>query len=87
MYTLLRLGLFVATWAVLVGAYAVVSDEDALPMLLGWPFLIALVVSSIASVYLLRVPRQRFAAVVERRAAAASRRFEAARSKEDEPEG
>jgi membrane protein implicated in regulation of membrane protease activity len=85
-YTLLRLGLFVATWVLVIGGYAVVSGEDSLSRLLGWPFLIALVVSSIASVYLLRVPRQRFAAVVERRAAAASRRFESARSKEDEPE-
>ncbi len=86
-YTLLRLGLFAVTWVVLVGTYAAVSDQDAPYALLGWPLLVALVVSSVASIYLLRGPRQRFAAVVERRAAAASRRFEAARSKEDEPGG
>jgi len=84
-YTLARLGLFVASYLVVIGVSVLVSGETGVPLL--WPFLAALVLSSIASVYLLRGQRERFAAVVERRAAAASRRFDAARSKEDEPEG
>lgn len=83
-YTLSRLGLFVASYALVVGVYLLVTGADAIPMF--WPLLVAIVISSIASVYLLRAQRGRFAAVVERRAAAASRRFEAGRSKEDEPE-
>ena len=84
-YTLARLGLFVVAWVLIVLGYVlVVGDTTAVPML--WPFLAAVVVSSIASVYLLRRQREQFAAVVERRASAASRRFEASRSKEDHPE-
>jgi len=86
-YTLWRLGLFVATYALVVGAYALLREGEVFPMAFGWPLLAALIVSSIASIYLLTGQRERFAAVVERRAAAASRRFEAARSKEDEPGG
>ena len=81
-YTLSRLGLFVASYALVVGVYLLATGADAIPMF--WPFLVAIVISSIASVYLLKAQRARFAAVVERRAAAASRRFEERRSKEDE---
>lgn len=84
-YTFSRLGLFVASYAVIIGIYLLVSDEGSLPTL--WPLLAALVVSSIASVYLLRKQREEFAAVVQRRAAGATRRYDAARSKEDETEG
>lgn len=84
-YTLSRLGLFVALYAVILGAYFLVSGGEALPVF--WPFLAALVVSSIASVYLLRGQREQFAAVLARRASAASRRFETARSKEDGSQG
>lgn len=81
-YTLSRLGLFVASYAVVIGIYLLVTGVDSIPMF--WPFLVAIVISSIASVYLLKGQRARFAAVVERRAAAASRRFEESRAKEDE---
>jgi len=83
-YTSSRLGLFVAAYALVVGAYLLATGADEVPMY--WPFLVAIVISSISSVYLLKSQRARFAAVVERRAAAASRRFEEGRSKEDEPE-
>lgn len=83
-YTLCRLGLFVAAYAVVVGVYLMVTGADEIPMF--WPFLVAIVISSFASVYLLKAQRSRFAEVVQRRAAAASRRFEENRSKEDEPE-
>ena len=81
-YTLSRLGLFVATYAIVLGVLAAFSsDDEALPLL--WPLIVAVVISSLGSVYLLRGQRARFAAVVERRAAAASRRFEQAKAKED----
>jgi len=83
-YTSSRLGLFVASYAVVIGIYLLATGADEVPMF--WPFLVAVVISSISSVYLLKAQRARFAAVVERRATAASRRFEERRSKEDEPE-
>lgn len=83
-YTISRLGLFVAVYAVIVTAYLLVTGENAVPIF--WPFLLAIVISSFASVYLLKGQRARFAAVVERRAERASRRVEESRSKEDEPD-
>jgi hypothetical protein len=80
-YTLARLGLFVASYAIVVGVYLLVTGGDPVPLL--WPLLLAAVVSSIASVYLLKPMRQRFAAVIDARARAASARFEEARAKED----
>lgn len=82
-YTAARLGLFVLAWVVIVVGYVLLGGDADVPML--WPFIAAVVVSSIASVYLLRRPRERFAAVIEKRAAAISRRVESSRSKEDEP--
>jgi predicted signal transduction protein with EAL and GGDEF domain len=81
-YTLARLGLFVASYAIVVGVYLLVSGAGSIPLF--WPFLVAIVISSFASVYLLKAQRARFAAVVERRATAATRRFEESRAKEDE---
>ena len=81
-YTLARLGLFVASYAIVVGVYLLATSSDSVPLF--WPFLVAIVISSVASVYLLKQQRARFAAVVERRAAAASRRFEEVRAKEDD---
>ena len=80
-YTLARIGLFVASYAVVVGVYMLFAGTHAVPLI--WPFFVAVVISAVASYYLLKGPRQRFAARVERRAAAASRRFEEARAKED----
>jgi hypothetical protein len=83
-YTLSRLGLFVLSYLLVVGVYLLATGGDPVPLF--WPFLLAIVVSSIASVYLLKGQRQRFAAVIERRAAAASERLERSRTKEDEPD-
>ena len=80
-YTLARIGLFVASYAIVVGVYLLVTGAGSVPLF--WPFLVAIVISSVASVFLLKRQRARFAAVVERRAAAASRRFEETRAKED----
>jgi hypothetical protein len=83
-YTLSRLGLFAASYALVVGVYLLVSGADAVPLF--WPLVVAVVISAAGSLYLLRGQRARFAAVVERRATAATRRFEEARSREDRPE-
>lgn len=83
-YTLSRLGLFVASYALVVGIYLLVSGGNTVPLI--WPFLVAVVLSSVGSLYFLKGQRNRFAAVVERRASAATRRFEEARSKEDDRE-
>ena len=83
-YTVSRLGLFVASYAVTIAIYLVVTGENAVPLF--WPFLLAIVISSVASVYLLKGQRARFAAVVQRRADNASRRFKESRSKEDGPD-
>ena len=80
-YTVARIGLFVASYAVIAGIYMLLTRSDSMPIL--WPLLLAAVVSAVASYYLLRGPRERFAARVDARASAASRRFEEVRSKED----
>ena len=83
-YTAARLGLFLVSYVVIVGVYLLVSGERQIPLF--WPFLLAIVVSAIASVYLLRAQRERFAQAVQRRAERASARFEEMRAKEDEPD-
>ena len=49
-----------------------------------WPFLAAIVVSSLLSFKFLAPQRERFAAVVQARAERASSKFEEMRSKEDQ---
>ncbi|HET7533737.1 MAG TPA: DUF4229 domain-containing protein [Nocardioidaceae bacterium] len=83
-YTAARLGLFLVSYVVVVGVYLLVSGDRQIPLF--WPFLLAIVVSAIASVYLLRAQRERFAQAVQRRAERASARFEEIRAKEDEPD-
>jgi hypothetical protein len=83
-YTAARLGLFLVSYVVIVGVYLLVSGDRQIPLF--WPFLLAIVVSAIASVYLLRAQRERFAQAVQRRAERASARFEQMRAKEDEPD-
>lgn len=51
-YTGLRLALFVAAFAVVFGLWLLIADEAALL----WPLLIAMLISGVASVYLLRAP-------------------------------
>jgi len=78
-YTLARIGLFLASYAVVAGVWVLVSDSFSLL----WPLLLAALVSGVSSYYLLRGQRERFASHVEARARAASERLEAARSRED----
>ena len=80
-YTLARLGLLAAALAVCLGIWFLLGFGASGSWI---PLLVAVLVSALASYYLLRGPRERFAAKVEERAARASRRFEESRSKEDE---
>lgn len=83
-YTLSRLGLFLVAYAVIAGVYLAATGESVLPMF--WPLVAAIIVSSVASVYLLRGQRARFAAAVERRAAAAKQRADERRETEQRDE-
>ena len=80
-YTAARVGLFIAAYAVIAGVYILVSGSSHVPLF--WPFVLAALVSAVASYYLLSGQRARFAARVEQRAANLSRRFEEARARED----
>ena len=80
-YTVARIGLFIASYAVVAGIYMLLTGSSHVPIL--WPFLVAMVISAVASYYLLRGPRARFAAKVEQRASRAASALEQVRSKED----
>jgi len=80
-YTLLRLGLFLATYLVLiVPATLIFGREGGIYLVV---FILAMVVSSLLSLRLLAGPRERFAESVEARAARAKAKFEEIRSSED----
>jgi Protein of unknown function (DUF4229) len=81
-YTLARLGLFVASFAVVAGVWMLATGRDTVPLL--WPLVLAALISAVASYYLLKGPRARFAARVDARASAMTRRFEEARAREDQ---
>lgn len=81
-YTLARIGMFVAAFLVISGVWMLVTRSDAVPWL--WPLLLAALASGVGSYYLLQGPRQRFAARIEGRASTMARRFEEMRAKEDE---
>jgi hypothetical protein len=81
-YTLLRILLFVATYAVLGGAWILIADDPGV----GGEFALlvaAALISSVLSLRLLSGQRNRFAAKVEARATRATARFEEARARED----
>jgi hypothetical protein len=79
-YTLLRLAMFVVCYAVLGAVYVALFGKTGA---LVWPFLAALVVSSLLSLKYLAPHRERFAVVVQARAERATARYEEMRSKED----
>ncbi len=78
-YTLMRLGLFLGTFAIVFGVWFLVSGD--VPVL--WVVVIAFVVSGVGSYYLLERQREAFAAKVEGRAAKAAQKLEEQRAKED----
>jgi CHASE2 domain-containing sensor protein len=79
-YTLARIGLFVASYAVIGGIYAFFAGS----MIGLVPFLLAVVVSAVASYYLLSGLRKRFALKVEERASRMSSKLEEVRAREDQ---
>jgi hypothetical protein len=80
-YTLLRFGLFLGTYAVLSGLAVVLFGDDREVFLVC--LLLAAVLSSALSLKLLAGPRERFAQSVEARASRASAKLEKIRSRED----
>jgi hypothetical protein len=80
-YTALRLGIFVACYALLGTLWTLLFDTTT--SLLVWPFLGAIVLSSLISLKVLAPQRERFAAKVEGRARRASAKFEERRARED----
>ena len=78
-YTALRIGLFVASLAIVVGVWMLLADT--VPIL--WPIVISFVVSGLASYFLLNRQREALARHVERRAERMQERFEEMKSKED----
>jgi hypothetical protein len=79
-YTVARFALFLGIYGVIVGVYVAVAGTP-IPVL--WPLLLAAVLSTVASTYLLRGMRERFAAKVHERASRMSERFEEMKAKED----
>ncbi len=80
-YTGLRLALFVASLAIIVGIWTLASADGGVPIV--WAVVIAFVVSGIASYFMLNAYRERFARVVSARAERAAARFEERRAAED----
>ena len=78
-YTLLRLVLFAASFGIVSGVWLAVSDT--VPVL--WVLVIALVISGVASYFVLNAQRESFARRVDDRARRASEAFEAHRARED----
>jgi hypothetical protein len=78
-YTALRLVMFVAAFAVVGGIWLAVADS--IPLM--WVLLIALVISGVASYFVLNNPRERFAQRVDERARKAAEAFEELRARED----
>lgn len=80
-YTAARLGLFLVSYALVIGVYLLVSGADKIPVF--WPFLLAVVMSAFGSVYLLRKQRDAFARSVQARAERAAARRQMVQAEED----
>jgi membrane protein implicated in regulation of membrane protease activity len=78
-YTALRIGMFLASAALVFGVWAVVADQ--VPVL--WVVVIAFAISGVASYFLLNRQREAFARRVDERARRVSERFEGMKAKED----
>ena len=79
-YTLLRLAVFAVCYAVLGALWVLLVGNTGA---LVWPFLGAIVVSSLLSLKFLAPQRERFAEVVQQRAERATARFEERKARED----
>lgn len=78
-YTALRLVLFAASLAVVMGVWLSVAGQANLL----WSFVLAFVISGIGSYFLLNGPREAFARRVDERARRAASRFEELKARED----
>jgi hypothetical protein len=79
-YTAMRIGLFVASLAIVVGVWSLVAGDEV-PAL--WSLVIALLMSGVASYFLLNRQRDALAQRVQARADRAAAAFEARRARED----
>ena len=79
-YTVLRLALFVGCYAALGGLYVLAFGDGGAFL---WPFIAAVLLSSVLSLKLLERPRTEFARSVEARATRATQNFEKRRARED----
>jgi len=78
-YTGLRIALFLASFALVVGVWMMVADEANVL----WAVVIAFVASGLGSYFLLNRPREAFARRVDDRAQRMTSRFEEMKAKED----
>ncbi|KAA1428348.1 DUF4229 domain-containing protein [Nocardioides antri] len=78
-YTLLRLGLFFGSGAIVFGIWFLITGD--VPLI--WVIVIAFAVSGVASYFLLERQREKLAEKVQGRAAKAAEKFEQQRAKED----
>ena len=81
-YTGLRILLFIAMVALVVGVWALLDGDGRINLL--WPVVIAFALSGVASYFLLNRQRDAFARRVEERAARATAAFEERRAREDQ---
>ena len=79
-YTALRIVLFLASFGIVVGVMALLSDGS---YNLFWAVVLGFLISGIGSFFILDRQRQAFAQRVESRAARASAAFEERKSRED----
>lgn len=79
-YTLLRLLLFVTTYAVVAGLWTLTFGQEGVLLV---PFLAAIIISSLLSLKFLAPQRRRFAESVEARARRATQKFEERKARED----
>lgn len=82
LYTAARIGLFALVWVVVATVATFWLDWDMVTAL--WTALIAMAVSSVLSLVLLRSLRDRLAASVHGRASRARQSFDASRTREDD---
>lgn len=81
-YSGLRLLLLVGCFVVVAGIWSLLDPDDEIPVL--GPLLVAVLLSGVASYFLLNRQREAFAQRVQTRADRAAAKFEEMRTKEDE---
>lgn len=80
-YTGMRLGLLVASYALVFGVWALVAGDEGVPVLP--PLIVAFLLSGVASYFLLDRQREAFARRVQARAERATAAFEERKARED----